>query len=103
MNRSSTADSENVASPQSRKVLIHWLKLVRKHTRLLAAGYLAMLVVMAIDVALPKVFGLIVDKMLTPAVVSAGHVELPLCTSSTFSRHFSSCLRCSWPWWAPER
>lgn len=63
--------------PRSEWVYLRWFRYVWKHKFLLAAALLFILVVMSVDVFVPKVFGFVVDRMLTREIVSTGQAALP--------------------------
>lgn len=55
-----------------------WLGYVRRSRRDLVAAFLCLAVVMAADVVTPKIFGSIIDSVISPQALSAGAVRLPV-------------------------
>lgn len=55
-----------------------WLGYVRRSPRELVAAFLCLAVVMAADVVTPKIFGFIIDSVISPPALSAGAVRLPV-------------------------
>jgi subfamily B ATP-binding cassette protein MsbA len=80
--------------PLHRNLYVRWSALLRPHTGYLTIALSAMFCAMAVQIALPKIVGWVIDDLLTTGTIAAGWAVLPWIGARSLTAAFGIVFAC---------